>query len=320
MPQINFNPHDRTLREIDLLFEEAEQKKREGERRNYLGMSIIGDPCERKLFYGFRQFAFGYIEASGLKAIKDGHLQEAEMIKFLRRKKGIYLVVEKEGEQIGFSAVDGHFRGHIDGAIKGIVEAPNTWHIWEHKSVNEAKFNKLAKLRDELGEKKALKEWNYIYYCQAQSYMRRAGFTRHYLTVTTPGGRRDLSIRTEISEKDVNLIFEKAHRIIYARELPARISEKPELYLCKWCDYSGVCHSGAAPEKRCGSCSNFEIRPGSFYCRATDCNIENQEPCAEYCVNEIFVKNQIAKKQNCKTEIAEKQSCETEKLPWEHIE
>jgi len=267
MAKLDYTIHDKTLLEID---KALEQKQKLEKKRHYLGMSQIGEECMRKLFYGFRNVENRAIAASGLRAIKDGFIQEDLMAERLRMLPYIqlYTLNEETGEQIGFSLLLDHFRGHCDGAIRGIKEAPTTWHTWEHKSVDVSKFKKLEKLRKEVGEKSALKDWDEVYYAQAMIYMHEMKFERHYLTVTTPGGRDYISIRTEYKKKVAESIIEKAKIIIFDNwNLPAKLSEKREFYKCKWCDYQENCHDSKVPLVNCKTCRYREpVKNGKNNC------------------------------------------------------
>jgi len=286
MAEINHTVFDRTLAEID---KKLEAKNSGIPKRNYVGMSSIGKECQRELWYTFRLASRRLIGARGVREIQDGFTQEDKMAERLRLLPGIELhtVDPNTGKQISFSFLDGHFSGHADGVIKGILEAPEKWHIWEHKSVNEEKFNKLKKLRIELGEKQALKEWDFVYWTQAQCYMAASDLDRHFLTVSTPGGRDYISVRTERSLTAIDGILEKAHGIIHGK-IPDRISNKREFYLCKFCSHFGVCHDGQTPLRNCGTCSRRTIlKAGKFGCLFRD-NMDTIEPCGEYEINSDF--------------------------------
>ena len=233
---------DPTLLAVDAAIE---GKSRETwKARNYIGASSIGHECERKLWYNFHHPQSPDIPASGLRAIQDGYESESRMIKRLRAVPGIDLrTIGERGRQIGFSDLNDKFKGHIDGLIHGLIQAPETWHIWEHKAVNEKKQRKLDKLKSDHGEKNALEKWDYIYYCQAILYMHYFELTRHYLTCDSPGGRSTISVRTEANERLAQVLIAKAARIIKAKTEPPRISDDPSWYICKWCDNQERCHS-----------------------------------------------------------------------------
>ena len=278
-----------TLTEVDKALEDKQQLEAP---RNYLGMSQIGDECWRKLFYSFRGAEKRMIQASGLRAIEDGFLQEDVMSERLRMLPFIQLhtTAPDSDKQIGFSLLLDHFRGHCDGMILGIKEAPKTWHVWEHKSVNETKFKKLNKLKEEKGEKKALAEWDEIYFSQAQIYMHQARVERHYLTVTTPGGRDYTSCRTEFNNKIAENLITKGKSIIFDNwNIPPRASSKREFYKCKWCEYSEICHDTKFPLVNCKTCRYSEpINEGKRKCLLKDTVLENNSLWIDTCPDHVY--------------------------------
>lgn len=220
-----------------------EQREAATPPRAYLGASGIGDSCERKLWYGVQGYKREPIKWQGLYAIEDGHRTEDLIAARLRMVPGVELWTHRpDGSQYGFSDFGGRFRGHIDGVIKGLIQSPKTPHIWENKAVNEKKFSLLSRCIAEKGEKNALKKWDAIYYAQAVVYMHYFNLTRHYLTVTTPGGRNIISCRTEENKEYAQALRSKAERILEAQEPPARVSENPSWFECKWCNFYEVCH------------------------------------------------------------------------------
>lgn len=267
MAKLNISVYDQTLYEIDRMREKEKSKEKP---RLYLGMSQIGEDCQRKLYYSFRIAKQKPMEAQGIRATEDGFLQEDIMARFLSNVPGIELYTrdpENPTKQIEFLLLLDHFRGHADGIIKGILESPKTWHIWEHKSVNLKKLGNLIKLRAEKGEKEALYHWDIIYYAQAQIYMHCSQLNRHYLTVTSPGGRDYISVRTEYNRKYAESIIEKAKNIIFGNTIPAKLGERRESYACKFCAYIPVCHDHEFPDKNCKTCSQWEpVKDAGNFC------------------------------------------------------
>lgn len=251
---------DPTLAALDALHEQASGSDAP---RRYLGASAIGDPCARKIWYGFRHAMPRSFPASSYRAIQDGHRGEALMIQWLRSIPGIQLWTEdpdQPGQQIGFTALSGHHRGNLDGIISGLYQDPATPHVWEMKVCNEKKWDKLVKLILKHGEKAALKVWDEIYYAQAQDYMHHMQLTHHYLTVATPGKRKLVSCRTEYCATDAKAILKKAETIIAAERPPLRLSDNPAWYQCKWCDYHTLCHGQAMPAVNCRTCAHSTAR------------------------------------------------------------
>lgn len=211
--------------------------------RDYLGASLIGDPCSRKIWYSYKNYPKEPFSANTLWNFEDGHRTEDLIASRLRMVKGIELWThDANGNQYGFSALGGKFKGHCDGVILGLLQAPKTPHVWECKASAQKKFEEFKKAKASAGEKGALKLWNESYYIQGQLYMHYLQLDRHYLTVALAGGRDIDSCRTEYDADVALRTIDKADLIINATREPARISEKADFWLCKFCDYRGVCH------------------------------------------------------------------------------
>lgn len=264
--------------------------------RPYLGMSEIGRECARAIWYGFRWATRSRFDAATLKRFQDGHRAEAIMIERLRAVPGIILWTEDpsgNGRQIGRKDVGGHFRGHLDGIIQGLLQAPKTPHVWEHKATNETKQAKLIKLIAELGEKQALKAWDPVYYAQGQVYMHYQGLTRHYLTCDSPGSRSTVSVRTDYDHIEAVKLLAKASRIITASEPPARISERPDWYQCSWCQHKPACHEKQIPEVACRTCAHATPEldgDGRWSCARYQCDIDTEtQRRGSECPSHVFI-------------------------------
>lgn len=256
MTAIPMFPQDLTLKAMDRAVEERRNRELP---RPYLGMSEIGTECERALWYSFRGIQGEPWKAETLYRFEDGHSVENIMAERLRLVPGVELQTRDAatGKQIEFLGFGGHFRGHVDGIITGLVEAPKTPHVWEHKTCAEDEVKTLERVRAELGEKRALEKWNKKYYAQAVMYMHYAGLKRHFLTVSTPGGRRSISLRTEANEPLAKQLCEKAKRVIFTDYPPTRIAKSSTAWPCRICRFREVCHQEApaiVPRKSCRSC------------------------------------------------------------------
>lgn len=220
------------------------EKNQRKESRNYVGASGIGKECARQIWYNYKGFSSKPIPSSGLFNIEDGYRTEELTANRLKMVDGIELVTHrKNGEQFGFSDLNNKFKGHCDGFIRGLIQAPKTEHVWECKSSGHKAFSAFKKAKEKFGDKNALKEWNYTYYVQAQLYMHYFGMSRHYTTVALSGGRDYLSCRTEYKESIALKYIERAKGIINAVEPPKRIREEPDYYICKMCNFKEICHN-----------------------------------------------------------------------------
>ncbi|MCQ4165104.1 hypothetical protein [Tahibacter harae] len=242
---------------LDAVDRAVEARQAAEKPRPYLGMSAIGEPCSRRLWYGFRWAVQQQFPAGTLYKFEDGHRTEDLVAARLRLVPGLTLhtIDPSTGRQIGYTDHGGHFRGHMDGAVLGLLQAPKTWHVWECKATNDEKQGLLLKLKAE-GEKAALAAWDPIYWAQAVVYMHYSGMDRHYLTCTTPGGRSTISVRTDADADAAKRLAEKALRIIVASTPPERISEDPEWYQCGWCPAHAICHGGKLPNVSCRTCAH----------------------------------------------------------------
>lgn len=235
---------DPTLRALEM----AVERNYKNQDRDYLGASLIGDPCARKIWYQYNKFPRPTPSHVGILAAQSGDYAEAATTERLRLIAGIELHThDGNGKQYGWVSHGGKMRGHYDGLIRGILQAPKAIHIWEHKDKDHKKFSDFQNKKQEFGEKKALKNWNEIYYGQAQINMhftRLDGkqIDRHYMTVSYAGGRKYDSCRTEYDPEYAAMLVDRAHKIIEAKIAPPKINEKPDFFLCKFCDFRNICH------------------------------------------------------------------------------
>jgi hypothetical protein len=199
------------------------------QNRNYVGASSIGDECARKLWYSLHREPQ---PSEHITAIEDGHASEAIMRERLQMVEGIEI-----WDNIDFE--DGDFKGHLDGVIIGLLQAPKTPHVWEHKCTKNAKD--FVKAKEKYGEKNALEKWDYTYFVQAQVYMHYMDLTRHYLTVCSPGSRETYSCRTEYQKEIALKYVDRAHKILEMTTEPERGYRSPDFYKCRWCDFREEC-------------------------------------------------------------------------------
>lgn len=216
--------------------------------RLYLGASIIGGPCERALWYGFRWSENRQFDGRLYRLFERGRNEERMVVEELR---GIGCEVhdaQPDGTQFGFSDLAGHFRGHMDGAITKTPYAEKTWAVLEVKTFSAKTFKDLTDKGVEASKPE--------HYAQMQIYMGQTGMTRAlYYAVNKDTD----AIHTEwlhFDEVAYLKLMDRARRIITAAEPPIRISEDASWYQCKWCDYHSICHGAAAPRATCRTCAH----------------------------------------------------------------
>ena len=218
--------------------------------REHCGASGIGNPCERAIYYSFRWTTKPEHSGRLLRLFRRGQDEEQVFIDDLR---AIGLTVSEgpePGKQWRFGDFGGHFAGSMDAAILGLIEAPKTWHVGEFKTANKKSFDDIFK--------NGVKKSKPLHFAQMQMYMHWSGMRRAvYIVVCKDDDRRYLE-RIEYDRYCAGELEEKAKRIIFAKTPPPKLSDRPDYYLCKWCDHYEVCHQGDDPEVNCRTCSYSE--------------------------------------------------------------
>lgn len=257
--------------------------------RAYLGGSVIGQECERRLWYSFRWCQRPELEPDGrMKRLFDrGHREEATFVAELR---GIGCTVHdidpSTGQQFRFKAVGGHFGGGIDGVVLGVPEAPKTWHLLECKTHNDKSFQALVKQ----GVAAAKPE----HYAQMQVYMHMADLSRALYLAVNKNDDTLYAERVRYDEAEAARLLAKAERVIYAPEPLAKLSNDPAFYKCKMCPMSPTCHGEALPPVSCRTCLHATPEPdgdGRWSCARFGCDVttETQRAAGEQCPEHRYI-------------------------------
>jgi hypothetical protein len=87
-----------------------------------------------------------------------------------------------------------------------------------------------------------------------QIYMHLTGITRAlYMAVCKNTDALHIE-RVEADPAMAERLLEKAGRVIFAQHPPARISEDPAWFECRFCDHHAACHEGGGAAVTCRSC------------------------------------------------------------------
>lgn len=207
-------------------------------KRNYIGASGIGGPCDRPPWYGYHTDHKTFMNWKGCFATEDGHRTEDLIIERLLMIEGI-TITNRQDEY----AYKDFFKGHPEGIIHGLLQSPKTPALLEIKTCNEKKYNNLKKCIEEHGEKAAFQKWDQTYYAQGMILCYGFDVSRHYLIVALPGGRDVISCRSNADDTFAKALLSKAERIAQAKEPPVRISDSPDFFICKICSWKDLCWS-----------------------------------------------------------------------------
>jgi len=242
-----------------------DHKKYGGRARPYLGMSGVGEPCMRKRWYGFHWTSKRKKHSARTERIFGiGHLFEQLIIAELKRNGMKVFRVDSDGKEIelfgfkdeiqeeliGFAA---HAKGHTDGRVYGVIEAPKTVHLLELKTMAQKYFLPLVK--------KGLKNAQPAYYAQCQRYMRGMKLKRALFIAINKNDSKIYSERINLDIGFAEDLKRKEQAIIMAYE-PMPKHYIPGFYKCGYCDHNEVCHEGKTPQKNCRSCEYSDLENG----------------------------------------------------------
>jgi len=225
--------------------------------RPYLGMSMLAEPCQRKLWYGFRMCSELKISPRVNRLFGRGHNEEP-IIQNDLRKIGVICLVDPNN-QPEFIDGNGHMKGHPDDQLLNIPDAPKTPHLGEYKTHNKKSFTHL--------QKHGLKKSKPIHYGQMQVYMRKWGLIRGlYVAVCKDDDSRYYE-RVTLDIQYADELLKKGRDIISSETPPSKRFTDPEYYECKWCNYYEICHHGILPLKNCRTCYYGDIHDeGKWKC------------------------------------------------------
>lgn len=226
--------------------------------RTYIGASVAGSSCDRKLWYILHTAWRPHIPAKMQYMFDDGHVGEKLMAKRLR-KAGLTLHTRdpKTGEQYKLfePALEALLEGHPDGFLTGIGGDFSTWYIWEHKQTD------LIKTQKTIEKKTDLMVWSEVYYAQAQLYMRWSGLARHITSLATAGGRNFAFLTTPYNREYTDKLVERIRFIHSMPGPPEGVSNTREWFECNdgLCGYADVCFHERFPLKNCRTCQHVAL-------------------------------------------------------------
>lgn len=221
--------------------------------REYFGISSIGHNCPRALWYSFRWCSKREIIAREHRLFQRGHREEPIIIADLKAVGCKVHSTQKESV-----TGNGHIKGHIDGIVENLPDAPKTPHLLEMKTANDKNFNKIKKE----GIEKAKPEYN----AQAQGYMKLLKLKRCLFVIVNKNNDERYYERINYSAKQANQLLKKAYDIISTEFPPAKIGGS-EWFECKWCEHYDICHFDEPVQENCRTCHYCDIHDeGKWAC------------------------------------------------------
>lgn len=202
--------------------------------RGYLGASIIGHKCSRFLWYTFRDCTKEDFPGRIYRLFETGDLEEIRMVKDLR-DIGCFVhdIDPNTGRQFEVFAIGDHLSGHMDGCGYYIPTAEKTWHVLEFKTFKAKLFAILVK--------KGVRVSNPKHFAQMQIYMHLTGMKRALYLAKNKDTDELHTERVHYDKAFAESLMAKARQIIFAKEPPSRITERPDWYECKFCSAYDLC-------------------------------------------------------------------------------
>jgi len=243
---IDFNSSSSVSDQLTTLIDLGLQRVRSGQTpRAYLGASRLGAACERALQYEFAKAAVDPgrdFQGRILRVFERGHVMEDCMVAWLRAAGFDLRTHKANGEQFGFSAVDGRLQGHIDGVIVGGPEGFAYPALWENKCLNTKSWRDL--------EKNRLAASKPIYHAQVVLYQAYLQLHEHPAMFTAINADT-MEIYTELVPFDAALaqrMSDRAIKVISATdagELLPRAFHDPSHFECRMCAWQDRCWRAA---------------------------------------------------------------------------
>jgi hypothetical protein len=235
------------------------RKVRKNEHRPHLGGSQIGRECERALWYQFRWAWTPLFEGRMLRLFETGDREEDRIVRNLR---DIGVTVwdrdPETGKQVRFEACGGHFALSLDGVGEGFAESSKP-HTLEFKTMNTKSFGALQKM--------GLEKANPVYWSQCLVGMHLSGLERCYFFAVCKETDAIYGERIKADPAAAMKLLAKADRVIFTATPPARLTDDPSDWRCKFCAYFGVCQGCKIPEVHCRTCAHVTPeRGGTWSC------------------------------------------------------
>lgn len=245
--------------------------------RPYLGMSQLGAPCKRSLWYSFRTCYTRTFTPRQMRIFKRGDLEEPRILKDLE-SIGI-AVVSTQATLVGYA---GHCRGHTDGIVRNVPGYEGQDVLLEIKTAKDSSFKKYPK--------QGCKKTNRQYYFQVQVYMHYNSLALCLFIVTNKDTEERYYEIIRPDEDAIQDALNTAEEVIATDTPPGKIGQ-PDWWECKFCDAYDVCHFDAKIYACCRNCRFGEVRAeGKWHCLKFEKELSVEEQTKlrdETCYHEI---------------------------------
>ena len=230
------------------------ETSRSAYRPRRIGVSKIGHPCDRHIWYAFRWCLVEHIPGQRLRLFDRGNREEPRFVADLRAIGCTVSDVNPDtGRQWHATACDDWLGASIDAAALGVPGAEKTWHDVSLKTHNDKSFASLVK--------KGVRESHPEHVVQMILEMELHGFERALYLAVNKNTDALHAERLHADPCEARRYIERASRIVYADKPPERIGG-PDWFQCKFCSFRPICHEQQFPERNCRTCMHSTPLPG----------------------------------------------------------
>ncbi len=266
--------------------------------RSYIGISILGHPCERWLWLNFRWILQERFSGRMRRLFRRGQEEEHVVVRDLVCAG---LSVEEALEKQVRLYFGSFIAGHPDGYVLGVPEAPKTPHLLEIKTSNDKSFREL--------QKKGVQEAKPMHYIQMQCGMKGKKFTRALYIAVNKNDDTYYIERVDYDKACADAAIERGKRIALDDRIPAPLSSDPTWYQCQWCAAHNFCHGTKTIEAQhlsCRSCAHATPKQNSTWvcelCEQTIPEKVQRQGCPAHVLHPDVVSWEMNMKKNTKTQ------------------
>jgi len=256
-----------------------------------ISLSMLGSDCNRAPFYAFRwatppkQF-----DGKMCRLFETGEIHEERLLEGLAGAGATVITHDPDtGRQMRVRGVGGHARGLLDGVAHNVPGIDDQWVVVECKSHNQKSWDALIK--------KGLKEHKPEHFIQCQSYMHLTGYKKCLYLAVNKNTDAVMSIVIDYDQGFCEHLFNRVESIVYTDDAPSRVSDDPDFWSCRFCDYKNICKGGEFVQTRsCRTC--IHVTPlahkdyGSWQCEKHSKPLNRDEQlagCEGHLFNPCFV-------------------------------
>jgi hypothetical protein len=241
---------------IQSLIDRAHEAKKEPPRP-HIGCSVLGGPCDRRIWLEFRWASREEFEGRMLRLFRRGHREE-ETIRADLEAIGVVF----SGDPLSVSLAP-HVGGTADGLIdSGVPEAPKARHVLECKTHSLKSFAKL--------KKEGLRTAKPEHWAQCQLYMHGLRVKRALYVAVCKDNDEMHTERVHYDEAAAMALIERGARLALTERMPPPISTDPSWRECKYCHAHEFCHESHKVKPsaaNCRTCSHVTpTNEGTWHC------------------------------------------------------